>query len=338
MKRYLPPLVAIRAFEAAARHRSFTLAAQELCVTQGAISLQVRKLEGFLEKPLFLRQTRKVALTDDGMLYYEVCRRLLEDLEKATERIVNQGRHEVLILSSIPTLSMLWLMPRLDAFTALHPTIEVRVVSDIRPVDIQAQGIDVALRVGAFPGRQYPPHAPAIDLVMLERWDDIQADLIFPDVMVPVASKAWVRQHGKVKSVAEFAHRELVHTASRPNAWRDWLAAYGIELDPAAPRAEFGHFYFALRAAHEQRGIALVPDVLLDGYPGRNELQVLLPDIEPVASAGAYYFLTSRASAQRPSMRLFREWILEQAALSPGISQANATAHNKSFVGTAAAS
>src|SRR5690606_21260259 len=101
----------------------------------------------------------------------------LDGLEKATERIVNQGHHEVLIISTTPTLSMLWLMPRLDAFTALHPSIEVRVVSDIRPVDLATHGVDVALRVGAFPGQRYPESAPAIDLVMLERWEDIQADL-----------------------------------------------------------------------------------------------------------------------------------------------------------------
>ena len=338
MKRHLPPLVAIRAFEAAARHRSFTLAAQELFVTQGAISLQVRKLEAFLEKPLFLRQTRKVDLTDEGVLYYEVCRRLLEDLERATERIVNQGRHEILTVSTIPTISTLWLMPRLASFTARHPAIEVRVVSDIRPVDMQAQGIDVALRVGKLPGQRYPEHAPVIDLVMLERWDDVQADQLFPDVMVPVASKEWLRRHGEIDSVADFAACELVHTASRPNAWRDWLAAYDVELEPGEQSAEFGHFYISLRAAQDHRGIALVPDILLDGYPGRNELEVLLPGIQPISSAGAYYLLSRSASENRPAIRLFREWILEQAASASVISQANDSAHNKSLVGTVGAS
>ncbi len=154
--RNLPSLSSVRSFEAAARHGSFTLAADELAVTQSAVSLQVRKLEAYLGKKLFVRQSRKVELTADGIQYFEACRRVLSDLENATRQMLDRDRNEVLIVSTIPTIGQLWLMPRLASFTATHRHIEVRVVSDIRPLDMQADGVDIAIRVGPLAGRQYP--------------------------------------------------------------------------------------------------------------------------------------------------------------------------------------
>src|SRR5690606_1377356 len=206
----------------------------------------------------------------------------------------------------------LWLMPRLASFTSRHPDIEVRVVSDIRPVDMQSDNIDVALRVGKLPGQRYPEHFPAVNLVMLEKWTDIEADLLFHDVMVPVASKARCATQPAIRHVADFKTASLVHTASRPNAWREWLRAYGVEYKPSGHEPEYGHFYISLRAAQDHKGIALIPEVLLRGYPGRNELEVLLPSIEPVRSAGDYYLLTRTSSPKRAAIQKFRAWVLAE--------------------------
>jgi len=312
-RRKLPPLPAIRSFEAAARHRSFTLAADELNVTQGAVSLQVRKLEEFLGKKLFLRLTRRVELTDDGMEYYSVCRAILQDLEQATERLLSRNGHDTLTVSTIPTISVLWLMPRLADFASHHPHIEVRVVSDIRPVDLHRDGVDAAIRVGPLPGRRYAAHQPAIDLSLLKRWDGIQADYLFDDVLVPVMSRALFDEQGPVSSPEDLLRFPLIHTASRPHAWRDWFSAHNVRLTTAPTALDCGHFYISMRAAHEGKGVAVIPEVLLDGYPGSHELIVPVEPPQRVASAGEYYLLTRETSVQSPAVQHFREWILTAA-------------------------
>lgn len=282
-------------------------------MTQGAISLQVRKLEAYLDKKLFVRMTRKVDLTDAGMEYYAACRNILEDLEKATERVISRDRHAMLTVSTIPTISMLWLMPRLAAFASLYRDIEVRVVSDIRPIDMHRDGIDVAIRVGRLPGRHYLPGQPAVDLVMLKRWDGIQAEFLFDDILVPVISRKLQERIKPLTSVQDLLGCTLIHTASRPNAWRDWLRVYGVSLPPRQVEMECGHFYVSLQAAQEGRGVAIVPKVLLDGYPGAGELVVPVMPPQPVKSAGEYYLLTHEAELQRPAVQLFRNWILSVA-------------------------
>ncbi|SAI72283.1 LysR family transcriptional regulator [Bordetella ansorpii] len=349
--RNLPPLSSVRSFEAAARHRSFTLAAEELAVTQGAVSLQVRKLESFLGKKLFVRQSRKVELTQAGVQYYEACRRLLADLEDATSRLLSRDRGEILIVNTLPTIGQLWLMPRLADFTAAHRHIEVRVVSDIRPLDMQADGVDVALRVGPLAGRRYPRHLPGIDLTLVQRWDGICADYLFDDVLVPVMSRRLLEQGGPIGSLDELLAFPLIHTASRPHAWRDWLNALGAALPPQRNCPDYGHFYIALRAAQEHKGIALIPEVLIDGYPGRNELVVPWRPEHPPKSAGEYYLLTHGAWAERAAITAFRGWVLREAAASiaanaaaseaddggpdASISPAHAKAQNESFAGAA---
>lgn len=312
-RRNLPPLPAIRSFEAAARHRSFTLAAEELNVTQGAVSLQVRKLEEFLGRKLFTRLTRRVLLTDDGMEYYAVCRTILEDLEQATERLLARDGRNTLTINTIPTVSVLWLMPRLADFASLHPHVEVRVVSDIRPIDLHRDGIDAAIRVGPLPGRRYAPEQPGIDLTLVNRWDGIQADYLFDDILVPVLSRKLWQEVGPLDTPADLLRLPLIHTASRPHAWRDWLRAQGVTLPPGPTALDCGHFYISMRAAQEGKGVALIPEILLKDYPGIQDLVMPFEGRHRVASAGEYYLLSREASLQSPAVQQFRAWMLETA-------------------------
>lgn len=314
MSRRLPPLLATRYFEVVARHLSFTRAAEELHVTQGAISLQIRKLEAFLNTALFVRHARHIALTETGEALYRASSRLFDGFEAAIDDIAAPHQLQTLTVSTLPTIAILWLMPRLAAFTSQQPGIEVRVVSDIRTVDMHADNIDVALRVGRLPGRRYRDDAPAIDLVLLEKWDDIEAERLFADVMVPVAAREWYATQPPIRQAADFATARLIHTASRPRAWQQWLKASGVPLASRADAPEYGHFYIALGAALEHKGIALVPDILLDNYPGRNELVVILPDgMQPVPSAGEYYLLTRTRSGKAAAIQAFRQWLLAEA-------------------------
>lgn len=312
-RRKLPPLPAIRSFEAAARHRSFTIAADELNVTQGAVSLQVRKLEEFLGKKLFVRLTRRVELTDDGMEYYAVCRAILEDLEQATERLVARNGRDTLTINTIPTISVLWLMPRLTDFASQHPHVEVRVVSDIRPIDLHRGGIDAAIRVGPLPGRRYSPTQPGIDLTLVNRWDGIQADYLFDDTLVPVMSRKLWETIGPIADPAELLHCPLIHTASRPHAWRDWLHAQDISMPEPPTALDCGHFYISMRAAQESKGIAIVPEILLNGYPGIQDLIAPFDTRYRVPSAGEYYLLTRETALQSSAVQRFREWMLKTA-------------------------
>ncbi|MDQ8035067.1 LysR family transcriptional regulator [Bordetella genomosp. 1] len=331
--RNLPPLLSVRSFEAAARHRSFTLAAQELAVTQGAISLQVRKLEAFLGKKLFVRLARKVELTPAGMQYYEACRRLLAELEHATSRLMRRDRGEVLIVNTLPTIGQLWLMPRLAAFTTAHRHIEVRVVSDIRPLDMQADGVDVAIRVGPLAGRRYARQQPGIDLTLVQRWDGVCADHLFDDVLVPVMSRRLLAQGGPIDSLDELLTFPLIHTASRPHAWRDWLRAQGTAPPAQASGLDYGHFYIALRAAQEHKGVALIPEVLLEGYPGASELAVPWRPATALRSAGEYYLLTHGAWSEREAVATFRDWVLREAQATRAfvMSGAHGQGQNESF-------
>lgn len=321
MRRTLPPLATLRPFEAAARLGSFTAAADELALTQGAVSLQIRNLESFLGKRLFERQVRRVELTEDGRQYYTACLNALEEIERATGRLLAQRDHRILTVSALPTLATLWLMPRLAAFSSAYPDIEVRVATSISPVDLRGSDIDVALRVGKLPGRHYRRGQPGIDLVMTDRWDGIEADFLFDDVLVPVIATKLLRQGARIGSAADLLKYSLIHTASRQNAWRDWLAAVGVEHRARKTSAEYGHFFMALQAAQDCKGIAIVPRKLFDTYRERaSDLEVAFES--DVKSAGEYYLLTHESRVENAAVRKFRKWVLLMAdGDQPGLRQ-----------------
>lgn len=316
VRRQLPPLPAIRCFEASARHLSFTLAADELCVTQGAISQQVRKLEDYLGKTLFLRKTRQLELTETGLEYYTVCRYLLEDLEKTTQRIMQKNTTNTLTIQTMPTISVLWLMPRLADFATQHPSIEVRVVSDIRSLNMSTDGIDLAIRVGKLPGQHYPALAPTIDLDLVSHWNGVQSDYLFRDRLVPIMARELYERVGPIRSIAELQKVPLIQNSTRANAWRDWFRAHQANANLEHQQIECGHFYIALQLAQSGQGVALVPDVLLQGYPGHKELIQALPDLALQNSAGAYYLLAHDNSLPRPAVSTFRDWLLGQAEIT----------------------
>lgn len=311
MRRRLPPLAAIRPFEAAARLGSFTAAAEELALTQGAISLQIRNLEEFLDKKLFERKVRKIGLTEDGYQYFIACQRALDELEKATARITSRSTHEILMVSALPTLATLWLMPRLESFTSTYKEIEVRIDASINPVDLHNGDIDIALRCGKLPGKHYRHNQPHIDLTMTERWDGIQADHLFYDKLLPVISTRLLNQGPAIEKPADLLKYTLVHTASRPGAWPDWLHANGVRLGRQANAFEYGHFFISLQAAHEAKGVAIVPEVLFSCVKDRMP-DLVAPFSAEVPSAGEYYVLAHESKSERKAVRLFRKWLLSQ--------------------------
>ncbi len=301
----------LRGFDAAARSLSFTLAAKELGVTQGAVSRQVAMLEQDLGVQLFNRLTRRIELTTAGRDFHEAVRTSLYVLERGVQSLRSAAPDESLKVSVLPTVGAVWLMPRLHKFVRANGGVDVRIVTSIEAADFSNGDLDVAIRVGSPPGSDLPARAPRIDIEMVNDWAGVESRPLFRDALVPVVSARVWRQALDRTPTAILSSMPLIHVSSRRYGWPDWLAAQGISLsDQGGP--EFGHFFMALDEARAGRGVALVPDIVLRDMDGRRQLQVLpFPIIE---SAGSYHALVRRDQAKKPKVARFLAWLETEAA------------------------
>ncbi len=312
-KRPLPPLSALHGFEASARWLSFTKAADELHVTQGAISRQVRQLEEFLGVALFRRYTRRIELTDAGAELHTVVADVLDQLSSVAQRVRRRNETDILTVSVLPSFASAWLMPRLHLFTEKYPAIEVRLHTSIDPVSFGSSGPDVAIRVGRVPGKHYERRQPRIELEMAESWRGVHVDELLPDRLVTVCSPAALGERSSL-SPREIAERPLIHTTSRRFAWPDWLHAHDVAYPAnAANGPELGHFFMSVQAASQGRGIAIVPDIVVREDLRLGRLAVACASA--LNSAGDYCLLIPDNHLDRSSVRYFREWLLEQIAV-----------------------
>lgn len=312
MRRKLPPLGALRAFEATARHLSFTVAGDELGVTQGAISRQVKALESHLGLRLFRRMTRAIALTDEGRHYFNALGSAFDRIEAATADALRQNVSGVLTINVLPTFAMRWLIPRLPDFTKVEPTIEVRMVTSIDPVSFAREEIDLAIRVGRPKGERASGKGVRIDLVMTDDWGQVAIERLVPDIPVPVCSPSLITPDRPLISVADLKNFTLLHNATRPHAWEDWLKSLGYpDFDPER-RHSYGHFFMALQAAAEGRGVAIVPHVLIESDIRSRSLVAPFAAMPPVVSAH-YYLLGRRHAWNSVKVKRFRAWLRLQA-------------------------
>ncbi len=309
-KRLLPPLSALHGFEASARHLSFTKAAEELYVTQGAISRQVRQLEDFLGVALFERYTRRIELTDAGEEFHTVVSDVLDQLSNVARRVRRRNETDILTVSVLPSFASAWLMPRLYLFTEKHPSIEVRLHTSIDPVSFGSSGPDVAIRVGRVPGKHYERNQPRIELEMADSWRGIHIDELLPDRLVTVCSPKLLDGRAPL-TPDDMTGLPLIHTTSRRFAWPDWLHAHGITYPGGAAQGlELGHFFMSIEAALRGRGVAIVPDIV-----ARQEVELgrlVIACASTLESAGDYCLLTPDSNLQRPSIAHFREWLLSE--------------------------
>lgn len=309
----MPPLLALRAFEVAARHLSFTAAAAELNLTQGAISRQIRVLEDYLGKKLFDRYTRRVELTDLGREYYLTVHQVVESIDRATHRIMHGGGRGLLNLGVLPSLGASWLMPRLTLFSERYPHIQVRLISAIEPANLQSGNIDLAIRVGRIPGETLPASRPRIDLEMVTRWSGVKAHRLFPDVLQPVLSRKLLDEGGGIAVPGDLLRYPLIHTASRRGAWADWLATKGLAAHDAEDALEYGHFFMSLQAARQHKGVAIIPTALLQTCPALGS-ELVCPLESDIESAGAYYLLAMESRIEAPPLRQLWNWLISEGA------------------------
>ncbi|MFJ1253718.1 transcriptional regulator GcvA [Cupriavidus sp. CuC1] len=290
----LPPLNALRAFEAAARHLSITVAADELHVTPGAVSRQIRSLEEGLGVQLLHRGHRQISLTRAGDDYYRAVTRLMDGLREATLRLTRRAKRKQLKVRAYTTFAMRWLIPRLSSFHAANPGIEVLLTASLDPVDFRKEDIDGAIRLGDG------------------KWSGVNAHRLVSNVLVPVCSPGLMLVRNKVKKPSDLRHQTLLHSIARPDDWRYWLEAAGVDgqVDSRSGMT-YQSSAMAYAAAAEGQGFAIAQHFLVAA-----DLQsgVLVAPFRQTVDMGdfTYYLLTPADRKESASMATFRKWILEQ--------------------------
>ena len=280
------PLNALRAFEAAARHLNLTRAADELCVTQAAVSHQVKALEAHVGRPLFRRAARGLVLTDEGERLAPVLREAFARIEAALAALTDQGPAEVLTVGVVGTFAVGFLLERLTDFRALHPRIELRMLTNNNKLDLAAESLDCAIRFGDG------------------AWARETAELLLPAPLTPLCSPAMA---ARLKAPADLA-RQVLLRSYRAGDWPAWLAAAGLAgISPRGPL--FDASALMVQAAMVGEGVALAPAAMF----GRELRQGRL--VQPFAievDVGGYWLSRLVSREPTPALQLFQAWLLDQ--------------------------
>lgn len=295
MKR-LPPLNALRAFEAAARFESFNRAAKELHVTPSAVSHQIRTLEEFLGSDLFLRQARKVRLSEVGREFLPAVHDALEQIAVAAERVLERGGSSVLMVSSAPSFLVGWLVPRLSEFQIAHPGIEVRFDTSPQLTDLRSSDVDACIRYAAAD----------------TDFGDVCSHWLFGEELVPICSPALVGNAGILQEPADLARVTLLHSFSRTGQWRAWLRAAGVEGIDTEHGPRFSSDAIAVEAAAVGLGVALASRAVVARQLA--EGRVVVPFDVGYCNEYGYYLVHTAAMTDDPRIVAFREWLLERVA------------------------
>lgn len=287
----LPSLNGLRAFECAARHLSFTRAAEELNVTQTAISHQIRRLEDELGVRLFMRSKDGLALTDEGHAYFPGIRAAFLELRHSTERLLESNNHSVLTISTLVSVASKWLLPRLPAFREAYPLIDVRISASTELVDFRKGGIDAAIRYGTG------------------EWPGLRADWLMSDEIFPVCSPRLLTGENALKTPADLINHPLLQVSGlTANDWSDWLHAAGQPpLRTKGPRLTFDLAMMAVQAAIDGQGVCIgrstyVEDDLRAG-------RLVAPFDLRLKSESGFYFVTPHENADSKKIVAFRQWL-----------------------------
>jgi DNA-binding transcriptional LysR family regulator len=293
----LPPLDLIHGFEAAARTLSFTKAAEELAVTQSAVSRQIRALEEHLGVTLFARRPRSLALTDAGRALAEAASDCLERLQQATDRLRADAATPHLTVSTTGGFASLWLIPRLRSFTALHPDVDVRISATYKTVDLERSLVDVAVR---YVHEEEAPEG---------------AIRLFGEELFPVCSPALLTEGAHPpRRLEDLRHHALLHIDEAVGFldWRTWLDAQGYpDLEPAAS-IRFDSYEQMIQAALGAQGVAMGIGRLVGALLEQGKL--VAPFASSLTGSRAYMVIRSQTTGRRPHVSAFVDWLVEQAS------------------------
>lgn len=292
MHRYLPSLSALRAFDAAARHSSFTKAADELGLTQSGISWQIRNLEAFLGLTLFHRSGPRIVLTDPGSAYFRDITQALDRLEEVSIDAVRGRRVETsVMLGAQTTFASHWLTPRLGGFLAAHPDIPLDLAKVTAEVDFDTTRIDIAVLRGRG------------------SWNHAQAQELFAEELAVVASPALIPL-GATFPPDGFAQFPLLQNAGRPSLWLQWMRMAGLTHKGRINGTRFADHGMLITAAVHGLGIAIVPRPYVEAELARGDLH--MPFGPPVLSGESYFIVYPERKAHQQSIILLRDWLIRQ--------------------------
>lgn len=292
MRRKIPSTTALISFEAAARHESFTKAAQELSLTQGAVCRQIASLEEFLGLELFRRSRRGVKLTEAGLSYSRRVATQLDAVERDTLSVMGQQGANVIELAVVPTFGTQWLLPRLKDFQQQHPEVTVNLTNRTRPFLFADTPFDAAIYFGDAD------------------WSGTQSHWLMGENPMPVCSPAMLGKQQELSAEA-IAELPLLQQTTRPYAWRQWFNSQllNIPRDMTGPRYEL--FSMLAQAAMHDMGIALIPPFLIQRELAEKRLVIANP--QALSSIKAYYLMIPERKVESASLRAFRDWLVNQA-------------------------
>jgi DNA-binding transcriptional LysR family regulator len=291
-KRLVPSMTALQCFEAAARHLSFTRAAEELHLTQSAVSKQVAQLEEMLRHHLFLRIRRRLQLTPAGSLYLAEVNKILTQVDMSSRYVQTYGTQtEVLKVATQPSFGVRWLIPHLKGFGKRHPNIHLDIRNEMEPFALLQGSADVVF----FYGQGTWPGATCVEL--------------FGEEVVPVCAPELLQARA-LPDAGALAELVLLQSASRPEAWHEWFLEQGLHTDNSYHGPRFDTFYMALSAAQSGCGVALVPRYLVARELVEGSL-VMAWD-HAMKSNGAHYLAFAEHAAEVPKVRALVEWVREQ--------------------------
>jgi LysR family glycine cleavage system transcriptional activator len=293
MRRSLPPLNALRSFDAAARHQSFTRAAEELCVTQGAVSHQVKALETELGLQLFKRERQGLVITEAGRDYLAVVRDVFDRLELGTDRLLQRQRSGTITVSTSPDFAAKWLVNRLGRFAEAYPEIELKLSATMHRVDFAREDVDLAIRHGDG------------------QWPELDAVNLAAEELFPVCSPSLLTSRGGVHEPEDVLRFPLLHLDDRHD-WSRWLEAAGAPSEGLLHGPILNHASMLLDAAIDGQGIALARTMLaaFDLIAGR----LIRPFQTAIALRNTYWIVCPRATRSLPKIVAFREWLLSEVA------------------------
>lgn len=292
MRRKIPSTTALISFEAAARNESFTKAALELSLTQGAICRQIASLEEFLGVELFRRSRRGVKLTEAGLSYSRRVATQLDAVERDTLSVMGQQGANVIELAVVPTFGTQWLLPRLKDFQQKHPEVTVNLTNRTRPFLFADTDFDAAIYFGDAD------------------WSGTESHRLMGENPMPVCSPALLAEKTSL-SAAEIAELPLLQQTTRPYAWRQWFNSQHLNIprDMTGPRYEL--FSMLAQAAMHDMGIALIPPFLIQRELEEKRLVIANP--LALASIKAYYLMIPERKVESASLKAFRDWLVSQA-------------------------
>ncbi len=293
MRRRLPSLNWLRAFEAAARHMSFTEAANELNVTQAAVSQQVKQLEDWFGTPLFSRLPRRLVMTDAGLGYLPIVRQAFDHLAAGTEDIFGDTREGPISLRVTSSLTYVWLIPRIGRFFKAHPGVSVRLTTTMEGLDFGQEGVDIEIRYGDG------------------KWPGVRAERLFWEELFPVCSPRLRDGPRPLDKPEDLADHTMIHVIGEPENWQMWLRAAGVSGMSVGGGLQFDLHMMATHAAIAGIGVALglspmVNDALTDG-------RLVAPFDVRIPARDAHFVVTPDDAISRSRVQAFKNWLLAEA-------------------------